>query len=301
MQVTREITIRRREPGTGQISSDLAANAVTKISSVFKNDLIYNPFSESPVEEKKYLPKVTNIDPESKDWREKADQYWKEFEVKVNEEGPILNLTTNSDGEPVNVKDFVTFRFAYSHPRVAQNEESMRADTNKWFYIYDPDKVKVKKNISVLLKRDAYTKFAELSTGNDNEKILTRILRMKGINPDFMSKVDIENAVSEIVDEDPQGFLDVAGDRDLKVKAILEEMVEKNVVNRIGQNYLFGEINLGASMQEAVLFIKNPANSETLNILKAKLSESRKSLPDPVMPEPPTVPRIEEPAIGAAV
>jgi len=273
----KEITLRRKAPGTGQISSDLAANAVTKISSLFKNNILYKPLT--PEEEKKWLPLIHDIDPESKDWRRNADRFWREFEIKVDEEGPILNISLRADGEPVNVRDYVIYRFAASHPKVAESEGKMRSE-GRDFYVHDPEKVKMKQHASVSLRKEAYTKFAELSGTEVGLGILSRVLRMRGVNPDFMTAVDVDNAISDVVSNEPEAFLKVVGDKDLKVKAIIEEMVAKNVINKVGTNYLFGDTILGATMMEAVLFIKNPSNSETLNILKAKLSESRKTLPD---------------------
>ena len=68
-------------------------------------------------------------------------------------------------------------------------------------------------------------------------------------------------------------FLKIAKDKNLEVKAEIEEMVTASVLRKIGNQIIFIDEVLGDTLDDAVVFLKDKKNSGTLTILRAKLKE----------------------------
>jgi hypothetical protein len=243
--------------------------------------------------EKKYLPLVTDIEVEdNKDFRKQADDYWRNFSTPVGEDGVVLNITMTEppegateeeieafEPEPVVVKDWITYQFCLVHPLVAETELEMRQNHKMRFFIHDIEKVRIEKNAKGRTRRQAFIKLDELASTDEGQLTLRHILRSSGLNPDFMDQVEVENILSDRLNEDPNEFMRLAGDKKLKVKAILYEMLEKQVLREVGSSILFNDAVLGDSIEEAVLFAGNKRNSAVVTEMKARLKEARKSVP----------------------
>ena len=62
-------------------------------------------------------------------------------------------------------------------------------------------------------------------------------------------------------------------DKNLEVKAEIEEMVSVGVLRKIGNQIIFIDEVLGETMEDTVIFLKNKKNSGKLTTLRAKLKE----------------------------
>jgi len=103
---------------------------------------------------------------------------------------------------------------------------------------------------------------------------MVRILRLISPgNPDRLTPDQIENQLYEIKDKDPAKFLKIASDRNLEMKAEIEEMVTASVLRKIGNQIIFIDDILGDTLDNAVVYLRDKKNSSTLTILRAKLKE----------------------------
>ena len=147
----------------------------------------------------------------------------------------------------------------------------MESEFNKRFYIQDLSREDKVKNNQIKLKKDADKEFIKTSS---NLKDMKRVLRlMSNTNPDRMTEDQIENALYELKGSNPKKFVRIATDKNLELKAEIEEMVTAGVLRKIGNQIIFIDEVLGDIMDDAVVHLKDKKNSGKLTILRAKLKE----------------------------
>lgn len=96
---------------------------------------------------------------------------------------------------------------------------------------------------------------------------------MSNVNPDRMTEEQIENALYEIKNNKPKQFIRVATDKNLELKAEIEEMVSAGVLRKIGNQVIFIDEVLGETIDDTVVHLKDKKNSSKLTLLRAKLKE----------------------------
>ena len=100
------------------------------------------------------------------------------------------------------------------------------------------------------------------------------ILRlMSNTNPDVMSREQLENSLYDLKEKEPKKFLKIAKDKNLSLKAEVEEMVSAGVLRKIGNQIIFIDEILGDTLDDTILHLKDKKNSGKLTILRAKLKE----------------------------
>ena len=150
-------------------------------------------------------------------------------------------------------------------------EEEMNSNYTKRFYIQDLLKDEMKKNLKIQSKKDADKEFIKISS--DKRKMAWVLRLMSNTNPDRMTSEQIENSLYEIKNKSPKKFVRIAIDKNLGLKAEIEEMVSAGVLRKIGNQIIFIDEVLGDIMDDAVIHLKDKKNSGKLTILRAKLKE----------------------------
>jgi len=167
--------------------------------------------------------------------------------------------------------DYIKYNFAIKHPHVALTKDEMDREFSKRFYIQDLSREDKVKNNIIKLKKDADKEFIKLSS---KLKDMKRVLRLiSNTNPDRMSEEQVENALYELKNSNPKKFIRIATDKNLELKAEIEEMVTASVLRKIGNQVIFIDEVLGDTMDDAVVHLKDKKNSGKLTILRAKLKE----------------------------
>ena len=105
---------------------------------------------------------------------------------------------------------------------------------------------------------------------------MTRILRLLSVdrNPDKMTALQKENALYDLKNENPKKFFKISTDKNLEVKAEVEELVSAGVLRRIGNQVVYLDEVIGETLEDAVVYLKNKKNSGALTILRVKLKEA---------------------------
>ena len=88
-----------------------------------------------------------------------------------------------------------------------------------------------------------------------------------------MTVEQIENSLYEIKNSNPKKFVRIATDKNLELKAEIEEMVTAGVLRKIGNQIIYIDEVLGENMDNAVVYLKDKKNSGTLTVMRAKLKE----------------------------
>ena len=182
-----------------------------------------------------------------------------------------MEIGTYDDGSPINTMDYIYYKWCLKHRHVATSEEEMKLDSNKRFYIYDPQKDLLKKNAKVQVRKDADKEFIKLTGNVEKMKMLLRVL-VDG-DPERLSDMEIENTLYDYKGSNPEKFLKYCMDDNLEVQAEIEEMVSKDVLRRIGNQVIFQDETIGEDMKDAIVYFKNKKNSGQINTMRARLKE----------------------------
>jgi len=266
--MSKKVFLRQKEL-LNHLPKAVRAEAVMRISSVYVNRQPLKGFD--PEDEKKYMQEVLDVSPDHGDWPKHSKQFWADLTIPVGFTGVELEIGKDDNGKPLSIMDYIKYNFALRHPHVALTKEEMNKDYSKRFYIQDLSREDKVKNNSIQFKKDADKEFIKASS---NPKSMKRILRlMSDVNPDRMTSEQIENALYEIKNTSPKKFIRVAIDKNLELKAEIEEMVSAGVLRKIGNQVIFIDEVLGDTIDDAVVHLKDKKNSGKLTILRAKLKE----------------------------
>jgi len=257
----------RAKPINNHLPKEINASAIRKLSSIFVNRQPLKPFSTD--DEKKYLAGMLDVDAAHMEWPKHTKKYWAEFTIPVGFEGVELEVGLTDDGHPIDITDFIKYSFALKHPHVALTEEEMNASTQKRFYIHDDSKKDMKRNNDIQIKKDADKAFIKVS---NDEKQMRRVFRLLGsINPDTLTREQVENLLYDIKEKSPKKFIKVSQDKHLELKAEIETMVSAGVLRKIGNQVIFIDEVLGETLDDTVIHLRDKKNSGKLTTLRAKL------------------------------
>ena len=266
--MSKKVFLRRKDLG-GHLPQAVRAEAKTKLSSVYVNRQPLKGFN--PTEEKKYLNGILDVSPDHPDWPKHSKLFWAELTIPVGFTGVELEIGKDDDGNPLSIMDFIKYNFALKHPHVSLTKEEMDSEFSKRFYIQDLTRVDKVKNNQIQLKKDADKEFIKISSKLESMKRVLRL--MSNNNPDRMTEEQVENSLYELKNSEPKKFLRIATDKNLSLKAEIEEMVSAGVLRKIGNQVIFIDEVLGDTMDDAVVHLKDKKNSGKLTILRAKLKE----------------------------
>lgn len=229
----------------------------------------------SKEDEAKYLPDMIGVSANHPDFSAKAREYWANMGFLVPSTGVVLDITVDEDGNPYNLEDWISHQWALRHKLVADSKDSLENDPRKKFYIHNPEEENQRKNSSVQVRKAADVEFIKAAKDMDKARRIVRMLD-GNINPDAMSEVQVENRLFDLKNEKPKEFLAIARDTNLDVKAEIQEMVEYEILQRIGNQVVYIDQVIGQSLEEAVVWFKDKKNSSIVTQLRAKLSEFKK-------------------------
>ena len=266
--MSKKVFLRRKDLDS-HLPKAVRAEATMKLSSVYVNRQPLKGFDLA--DEKKFMQGILDVNPDHVDWPKHSKTFWAELTIPVGFTGVELEIGTNEDGSPLNVMDYIKYNFALKHPHVALTKQEMDSNFDKRFYIQDLTREDKVKNNSIKLKKDADTVFIKISSNANNMKRILRL--MSNSNPARMTDDQVENALYEIKNKEPKKFIKIAIDKNLEIKAEIEEMVSAGVLRKIGNQVIFIDEVLGDTMEDTVVYLKDKKNSGKLTLLRAKLKE----------------------------
>ena len=264
----KEVIIRRKEL-MNHLPKEVRLSAKTKLGSVYVGRQPLRGVEGK--EEEELLNGILDVGPKHDDWVKQAKRFWSNMNISVPFEGVTLDISTDDDGKPFNKEDYMKYKFAVRHPQVSLSKETM--DSKHRFYIHDTMRDLLKKNTEIQVRKDADKEFIKVTA---DDKRMTRILRLLSTdrNPDQMTMLQKENTLYDLKNVNPKKFFKISTDKNLEVKAEIEELVSAGVLRRIGNQVVYLDEVIGETLDDAVVYLKNKKNSGTLTILRVKLKEA---------------------------
>ena len=263
----KKIMLRRKEV-MGHLPKEVRAGAITKIGSVYVNR---QPLKGIEGEEaKKIMNGLLDVGPDHVDWPRYEKQFWTNMVIKVPFEGVQLEVGVDENGIPFNLDNYLKYRFCLKHPYVADDEKTLSG--KQQFYFVDADKKVRDKNKTIKIKKDADKEFIKASSDEKKMDMLLRLLSKT--NPSKLTREQKENNLYDLKDKEPAKFFKLATDKNLEMKAEIDEMVEAGVLRKIGNQVVHIDEILGETVEDTIIYLRNKKNSGTLTILRAKLKEA---------------------------
>lgn len=238
----------------------------------------------TPTEEDLLLPYILNIPSTDREFRMKVNDHYiiidKKIPGKVGLELEIGLEVSNTEpmsatNLPINIDNYLTYRWALTHPWVAPSEADGKGNQLKQYYIFNPGEVS-KVNINVNEQRDKALGYY-LSI-KDNKRTVTMYLTLLGVRTDQLRAGEEVLKLRELVDKNPDAFLKLFDDRDKEIKYAIEDMINNQILERVNGAIMVKEDGtlLGRDMKEAILFITDSKNTKLYNVLKSRLQEKWK-------------------------
>lgn len=203
-----------------------------------------------------------------------ADDFDKKGTVLINaQKAGVLDVTPDS------VADYILFRYCLVYSRVANNKKDIGKSAKISFYLYSKNVEDAKKFEKFELSRRADKLFDVV---REDEAKINAILRLFKLDPDdtFLYP-DVRTkilALDEKIKEKPKAFITFANDKNLGLKALIQEAVSLGIVHNPSNTevYYFGdskEVTLGKTLEDAVLFLKSndPKNSQIKDSIESQI------------------------------
>lgn len=178
----------------------------------------------------------------------RGSDFWKTFFIRTMGKDLILNTDDPTDE--------LKYLFLKNHKRVKNSIFEHKATAN--FVLIDQETESKKTNLFNRVKRDAITELGKMTTDE-----MKKALRLFGKASENLSPDVVENRLFEIVEANPDGFLNLwVNNKSRETQYIVERAVSLNIIRRNKTIYSYGSDIIGNSLEDTVLFLDNPANQE---------------------------------------
>lgn len=199
------------------------------------------------------------------------------LETKI-EDINLLESEKHKYGTPINVPDYIIYRHCLLYKDVAKDTALINSNSNVRFYFKDN---KREAELQAKLRfemNNAKTNYVKI-IGNDElfNAVFTQYCVSNNIPVTVgssMSDIDKQTYLDKYSIQEPVKFNKICNDKDLVIKAFIENLIARGELNRATHNQNIttfeGEF-IGANVKEAVAWFKNPANNAKVDAWKNKL------------------------------
>jgi len=269
--MSKTITIKRK-PNKTNLPDHIYESAKRKIGSTFSSSGDVNT-GLTLTETQKYMPPILGVSDSDPSFYKQVKEWFMNLSIEVPAQGVDFEIDTDKAGNPINVMDYIKYKFSSSHPYVlidSTDKDELRRKRRHTFIVEDKSREKVALVAAKDARKKALASYIKVSA--DKEKMI-QVLRVLGEYPDSMDAETQEITLEKLANENPTLFYATANNSDLSIKAFIRNCLSAEVLRKVGNTYLDGEEALGNSEEEVVLFLKDKRNSETLVTLKARLKQ----------------------------
>lgn len=259
-------------------------------------------------EEARWLPNIIGLGASSPNWEKETKDYWanigrsvppnnkdgsggltlevglkykNEADYKADQErtrdenGVIINPL----GEPINLPDYVFWRFCLLHGKVANNYDLINKSAKIEFYLFSKEKELKDKTKIMLLKKDANQLFYQRMHERDWVENMLRLLIQQDPAAEYGVKdvptialEEQELLLNKYAEEYPQLFIAYGKDKHLEMKSFVEVCIAQGLLTRIPNttSISMDGTTIGGTLDQTVTFLNDPANARALQQLKAQ-------------------------------
>ena len=196
----------------------------------------------------------------------RSSDFWKSFFIRTYTSDIYLNLEDPNDE--------LKYLFLKYHKRVKTSSFENKAGAN--FLLINKEEEAKKSNLINKVRRKAMKEFDSL-----NSEDIKKCLRLYGHNAENMEPEVAENRLFEIIESNPQSFLDRwVNNQNKQTEYLIERAISMNIIRRNKNIYRYGSEVIGRSILEVIDFLESPKNQDIL--LSVMKSIESKVYIDPV-------------------
>jgi hypothetical protein len=252
----------------------------------FSNRLIGSGLSRA--EEKLLMPYIINVESDEKEFRSKVYDFFNNLKTKVPYgTGKDLEIGLEKSNEeplstenlPIKIEDFIRYRHAKSHPWVASDKIGADGNQLKYFYIYDSEQADKLNNDRIVVQDKAEAIWLKIKGQPSKVNMLLTMLGKD--SRDFLGRNEEQRkqtALGDIVRKNATDFLKVYQEDRFELRYWLKAMIQARVVEPVGTSFVVRETKtkMGSSELEALLYLENKENSDTVDYLKGTTQDIMK-------------------------
>ncbi len=231
---------------------------------------------------------------DSAEFRKLLKKFYTDINTKIPGEGIRLNCSLKDLDKPlspknlpINPRHYIIWKHALAHPQCGANY--MEAEGNPLMKFYIDDQAAIVNAAADLNKKEdeALGLYAPLMRDFDRMEM---VLVLMGVDTTDMDELEMGIKAKSMARSDDSKsnavnlqrlnrFIDVATNRDLQIAYQISEMVRVGTLDKVGLSIVIKESGqlIGRNEREAVLWMEDPSNSQTVNVLKATYTELAKS------------------------
>jgi len=182
-----------------------------------------------------------------------ASEFWNNFYIRISNKDVYFNTDDPSDE--------IKYLFLKSHKRVRDGFNDNKPGAN--YVLINKEAEAVEANKYNQLRRKAILEFGKLSAVEQR-----KVLRLFGHRADNLTPELVENKLFEIVEKEPQRFLDRwTNNKNRETEFLIQEAVSKNVIRRNKSEYKYGTDTIGFTLEDAISYINNPEHRDLKEII----------------------------------
>ena len=186
--------------------------------------------------------------------------------------------------KPINVEDYLLWRYCEHFYQVAPNIDSVDKSPNIRFFIHDTYKFEEDKKKAFKLRTDARKAYMEIFTDESMIDNMIYIFSSTYPIPKSMKEltiIDKQIHLENIVNEKPEEFIRYRKDKNLQVKSMVEMYIYANILKRLPNSKVVvdgdsPEIIIGNSTEEVIRFFMSAENKVAINQYEAKFKGLKK-------------------------
>jgi hypothetical protein len=177
-----------------------------------------------------------------------SGEFWKNFLIRTTNKDIYLDTS-----DPM---DELKYLFIKKHIRVKGSLLEHKASAD--FVIINKDEEAKVSNLRNRVIRDAFSEFDKLSSTD-----IRKVLRLYGENGDNMSAEVAEQRLFDLIDGNPQRFIDKWVKNDAReTEVLLERAIASNCIRKNLNVYKYGSEVIGRSKEEVLNFLDDPINQD---------------------------------------
>jgi hypothetical protein len=264
-----KVIIRRRQPSEN-LPKQVREEAIKNLASIYVGRLPLDPLSKEETE--RFMPALVGLPASHNEFPKACQRFWAEMTIKVPFAGRELETAVSADGDPINMEDYLMFRFALAHPHCGKNEATMRKNPIMTHYIFNPQEEELANN-----KKIEHAKLADkayLKDSEDKEKMIQiiQVLSPK-TTPNLLSEMQLQNVLYNLKSESPESYYIASTDKNLMLKAEIYNLVNSNILSQVGNKFIYESEPIGSSVNEAIAYFKDARNSKVVLEIRSRLKE----------------------------
>lgn len=306
---SKKVTIKRKPLASGfkTMNKIQFEDKMCKIGASFRNNDTLRGLT--PEEEIRLLPKIIGTQPSSDKWEEKTREYWNNISKNIPDNG--LQLETgmmwlskedydadkrapkdengtiiNSKGRPINTADYIIHRYCLLYSECANHEKDLHKAPRIRMYIHSDEVERKTKKQALQMEMKANQLFYSSMADRNWARWLLRLLVTRDTNIKkkitvghltHISDDDVNFGLGDYIKKDAELFFVLGNDKDLHLKAFIEECVFLGRLIRIANTeaIMFDNETIGHTVDQTVAFLNDPKNSRVLDTLKAQININR--------------------------